>query len=163
MKKSGLKRLREGDRAWLKGAKVLIVDPGWWGKNLLENNKDYQNDYATAIIRCYRRDLGFRKPKYFDPKKWEEQGIRYVQPWKGKFEAIRKVKLLSTMRKQRVFILWGRKPSLTVLRFIHPNKGHLILVGGQPGTSPQYRYWIKQRWFSRAADFLGESREMWRL
>lgn len=162
MKKSGSKRLREGDRAWLKGAKVLIVDPGWYLKNLLENNKEYQNDMATAIIRCYRRDLGFRKPKYFDPKKWEEKGIRYVVPWKGKFEAIRKVKLLSTLRKRRVFLLWGTRAT-ALIPFIHPNQGHLVMVGGVPGTNAKLRYWMKHPWFSRSADFLGESREMWRL
>lgn len=150
------------EKRWLKGLKVVIVDGGNRFKNLTQCNKDYQNDMAVAILRCYRRDLGFRRVRYFDPAKWEAQGIKIISPWQGKFKAIRKLKALSIMRKQRVFILWGNRAT-ELYPYIERNQGHLIMLGGIPGTNAKYRYWLKQKWFSMASDYLGESKEMWRL
>ena len=142
--------------------KVTILCGGNKFKNIFQNNKDYQNDIATAIIRCYRRDLGFRKPKYFDPSVWEERGIKIITPFSNKYKTIRAIKAVSIMRKRRVFLLWGQS-TIKYLKWIEPNQGHLILVGFFPGTNSKDSHWMKQKWFSWSSDFLGESREMWRL
>lgn len=151
--------LTKEERRWLNNTRILIVDGGTPWRNFTDLDERNQNDVGRALLRTYRYDLKFPRPRYFTIRPWLERGIDVAKVDKTLW---RKIRILSTMRERRVFVLWGQRATRQA-RWIEPNMGHLIVHGGYPGTNKQYNYFCKTKPFSTVADWLGITREIWRL
>lgn len=149
------------EKALSKKYRVFIVEDGMPWRNLVDLNSENQNSVGKSVINTYVSDLGFPRPRYFSIRNWLARGI-HVKLYKNRAHTWRHLRAMSLMRKRGVFILWGTK-AYRCLNAIEPNMGHLVILGGYPGISSKLNYFEKTKPFSTVADWLGITREIWRL
>ena len=137
------------------------------------------------IFKEYREDLGFRQPRTGDLSAWARNGILLINSvWTvgevpGTHDKIRGrmawqeltaeiITRLSRRSKPIVFIFWGRK-ARELAYLVHDKERHLILEGGHPSprnkfhNNPNILKFNGGKYFTKAADFLGVDKAMWRL
>ncbi len=154
-------KLTKEERNLVRNYRVFIIDGGNKNKSFSICNERKQNSHGNGILDTYCNDLGFPRPRYFSIRNWMERGI-HVHLYETKWKAYRHLRAMSLMRKRRVFVLWGKRAH-RLINAIEPDMGHLIILGGYPGTGRRLKYFNKTKPFSTIADWLGVTREIWRL
>lgn len=153
-------RITKEERKWLKKYRIFIIDQGLIGFSDQEYGKPL-NGSAKTLLRAYTRDLKFPRPRSFSVDRWMENGI-FVTKDKG-WDTWRKIRIMSVLRKRAVFVLWGTDSIRKWEKVIEPNMGHLIVKFYYPFHNKYHKKWENYKPFSMIADWLGVSREIWRL
>jgi hypothetical protein len=145
---------------WASKYRVFILDQNEPPNNFVDARYGDWNNAICGIISCYRRDLGFPRPRGFSVQPWLERGI-FVSRIKG-LHTYQQLRALSVVRERCVFHLWGQHANRLEVA-IERGRGHLIIRQDYPGCSQRQRGFTRSNAFSLTSDFLGVSREMWRL
>lgn len=109
------------------------------------------------FLDAYEYDLGFSRPRSFDISMYASRGILFEEAWKHA-DIYRRIRLLSVLREQKVFILLGKY----VRKFypaIEKGRGHMVYIGDgfNMDISREHTF------FSEACDHLKVSRDIWRM
>lgn len=149
--------------AWAHKYDVLILDQQ---DNPERNFIDFKygsepNNAVNTILKCYTRDLKFPRPRSFSIAPWNSRRI-YVTKIRG-IQTFQRIRAMSLLRTRCVFHLWGKEAN-QLAPAIEPERGHLIVKCDYPFTDNRYtRSFINAKPFSTTSDFLGVSKEIWRL
>lgn len=119
-----------------------------------KNRKAY---VERNFMDAYEYDLGFSRPRSFDLSMYRHRGIYLEESWKHA-DIYRRIRLLSVVREQKVFILLGKY----VRKFfpaIEKNNNHMVYIGDgfNMDISREHTF------MSEACSHLKVSREIWRM
>lgn len=127
------------------------------------------------VLREYREDLGYPAPSTGDLTGWAQQGVLLLntiltveegKPLSHEGLGWEKLTLeiltsLNEKKERLAILLWGKKAQEYAARF--DQKKHLVLGAAHPSPYSANNGFFGCRHFSKAAEYLSTSKDMWKL